>query len=438
VDVPEVHYARSGDVAIAYQVVGDGPIDLLFVPTFANLVFPWLNRDWKSFYDRLASFARLILLDKRGTGLSDRPRDLGSLEARMDDIRAVLDAVGAEQATLLGNGAGGQPCAMFAATYPERTRALILVNTPARAVKTEDYPYGIEPDAWREHLREVRLRWGERDYFEQQARTTNPNPDAEYLDWFVTCQRFNASPGAALNFERVLGETDLRDVLSSLSVPTLVLHTPARRDEMLDVAHRVRGAQSVELPADGLTETFPHIARETRDFVEGARPDTVPDSVLATVLFTDLVGSTERAATIGDRAWRDLLARHHEDVRRTLARFRGEEMDSAGDGFFCRFDGPARAMACAQAIATQAGDLDLSVRAGIHTGECEVVGEKLAGISVVTGARIAALANAGEVLVSQTVKDLVAGSGFGFSDRGIHELKGVPGDWRLYSVTAST
>jgi class 3 adenylate cyclase len=438
VGVPEVHYARSGDVAIAYQVVGDGPIDLVFVPTFANLVFPWHNSDWKSFYDLLASFARLILLDKRGTGLSDRPRDLGSLEARMDDIRAVLDAVGAEQAALLGSGAGGQPCAMFAATYPERTRALVLVNTPARAVRAENYPYGLEPDAWREQLRDIRLRWGERDYFEQQARTTNPGADAEFLDWFVTCQRFNASPGAALNFYRVLGETDLRDVLSSVTVPTLVLHGPAQRDEMLDVARRVRGAQSVALPTDALTEVFPHIARETRDFVEGARPDEVPDSVLATVLFTDLVGSTERAATVGDRAWRDLLTRHHEDVRRELARFRGVEMDSAGDGFFCRFDGPARAMACAQTISTRARDLDLAVRAGIHTGECEVVGEKLAGISVVTGARIAALANAGEVLVSQTVKDLVAGSGFGFSDHGVHELKGVPGEWRLYSMTTST
>jgi class 3 adenylate cyclase/pimeloyl-ACP methyl ester carboxylesterase len=436
-EVPEVHYARSGDVAIAYQVVGDGPIDLVFVPTFANLVFPWFNRDWKSFYDRLAAFARLILLDKRGTGLSDRPRDLGTLETRMDDIRAVLDAVGAERAVLIGSGAGGQPCAMFAATYPERTRALVLVNTPARAVKTGDYPYGLEPDAWREQLREVRERWGERAYFEQQARTANPSADDEFLAWFVTCQRFNASPGAALNFYRVLGETDLRDVLSSVSVPTLVLYGPAQRDEMLDVGRRVRGARSVALSADTLIETFESIVRETRVFVEDARPDEVPDSVLATVLFTDLVGSTERAATIGDRAWRDLLTRHHEDVRRELARFRGEEIDSAGDGFFCRFDGPARAMGCARTIVSQARELDLDVRAGIHTGECEVVGEKLAGISVVTGARIAALANPGEVLVSQTVKDLVAGSGFGFIDRGTHELKGVPGDWRLYSVATS-
>jgi pimeloyl-ACP methyl ester carboxylesterase len=433
-DIPEIHYTRSGDVAIAYQVVGDGPLDLVFVPTFANLVFPWLNGDWKSFYVRLASFARLILLDKRGTGLSDRPRDLGSLEARMDDIRAVLDALGAERAVLVGSGAGGQPCAMFAATYPERTRALVLVNTPARAVKTEDYPYGLETDAWREQLREVRQRWGERDYFEQQARAANPRADEEFVDWFVTCQRFNASPGAALNFYRVLGETDLRNVLESISVPTLVLHGPAQRAEMLDVARRIPDVRSVALPADTLIETFEDIARETRAFVEGAQPDEIPDSVLATVLFTDLVRSTERAAALGDRAWRDVLTRHHEDVRRELVRFRGEELDSAGDGFFCRFDGPARAMACARAIVSGARRLDLDVRAGIHTGECEVVGGKLAGISVVTGARVAALADPGEVLVSQTVKDLVAGSGFGFIDRGEHELKGVPGIWRVYAV----
>lgn len=436
--MPEIHYARSADVAIAYQVVGEGPSDIVFVPTFANLVFPWFNRDWKSFYDRLASLGRLILLDKRGTGLSDRPRDLGTLETRMDDIRAVLDAVGAERAIVVGSGAGGQPCAMFAATYPERTRALVLVNTPARAVKTEAYPYGLEPDAWRELLQEVRQRWGERDYFEQQARTANPTADDEFLSWFVTCQRFNASPGAALNFYRVFGESDLRDVLSSINVPTLILHGPAQREEMLDVARRVPDARVVALPADTLIETFENIARETSAFVEVAWPEEVPDSVLATVLFTDLVGSTERAAVLGDRAWRDLLMRHHHDVRRELVRFRGEEVDSAGDGFFCRFDGPARAMACARAIANQARQLDLAVRAGVHTGECEVVGEKLAGIAVVTGARIAALANPGEVLVSQTVKDLVAGSGFGFVDRGIHELKGIPGDWRLYAVATST
>jgi class 3 adenylate cyclase len=369
-DIPEIHYTRSGDVAIAYQVVGEGTFDLVFVPTFANLVFPWLNRDWKAFYDRLASFTRLIMLDKRGTGLSDRPRDLGSLEARMDDIRAVLDAIGAERAVLVGAGGGGQPCA-----------------------------------------------------------------DDEFLEWFVTCQRFNASPGAALNFYRVLGETDLRDVFASISVPTLVLHGPAQRDEMLDVARRVPNARSVALSADTLIETFEAIARETRAFAEGAQVDGIPDSVLATVLFTDLVGSTERAAALGDRAWRDLLTRHHEDVRRDLARFRGEEVDSAGDGFFCRFDGPARAMACARAIVSRAKELDLGVRAGIHTGECEVVGGKLAGISVVTGARIAALSDSGEVLISQTVKDLVAGSGFDFVDRGEHKLKGIPGTWRVYAVT---
>jgi class 3 adenylate cyclase len=433
-DVPEIHYTRSGDVAIAYQVTGDGPSDLVFVPTFGNLVFPWLNREWRAFYLRLASYARLIMLDKRGTGLSDRPRDLGSLEARMDDIRAVLDAVGAERAVLVGTGAGGQPCAMFAATFPERTEALVLVNTPARAVRNADYPHGVDEEAWHERLREIRQRWGEREYFEELARSTNPTADDEFVDWFVTCQRFNASPGAALNLFRVHGETDLREVFTSIGVPTLVLHGPAQRDEMLDVARRIAGARTVALPADELVPTFADIAGETHAFLAGARADRVPDSVLTTVLFTDLVASTERVAAIGDREWRDLLTRHNDDVRRELSRYRGEEVDSAGDGFFCRFDGPARAIACARAIVDGAGRLDLEVRAGIHTGECELVGEKIAGIAVVTGARISALADPGEVLVSSTVKDLVAGSGFAFDERGEHELKGVPGTWRLYAV----
>ena len=283
----------------------------------------------------------------------DRPRDLGSLETRMDDIRAVLDAVRAERAVLVGSGAGGQPCAMFAATYPERTRALVLVNTPARAVKTDDYPYGLEPGAWREQLREVRQRWGERDYFEQQARMANPSADDEYLSWFVTCQRFNASPGAALSFYRVLGETIFGTCsLASACRRWCSTARPSERRCWMSLAAFPMRGQSGCLGS--LIETFESIARETSAFVEDERPDEVPDSVLATVLFTDLVGSTERAATIGDRAWRDLLTRHHEDVRRELARFRGEEIDSAGDGFFCRFDGPARAVACARAIAIRA------------------------------------------------------------------------------------
>jgi pimeloyl-ACP methyl ester carboxylesterase len=236
-DIPEVEFTRSRDVSIAYQTYGDGPRDLVLVPMFSNLVFPWSNADWRGLYERLASFSRLIMLDKRGTGLSDRPRDLGSLETRMDDIRAVIDAVGAERVTLLGIGEGGQTCALFAATYPERTEALVLLNTFARVVRADDYPYGFTEEEWRAELRTVRERWGERELFEQDARLMDPDGGKDYLDWFVACQRFNASPGAALTFFRAYGETDLREVLPTIRVPSLVLYRATLRDQMLDEEH---------------------------------------------------------------------------------------------------------------------------------------------------------------------------------------------------------
>jgi class 3 adenylate cyclase len=435
VEIPEIEYTRSGDVAIAYQTFGNAPRNLVLVPTFSNLVFPWSNADWRAMYDRFASFARLIMFDKRGTGLSDRPRDLGSLEARMDDIRAVLDAVDAERATLVGLGEGGQTCALFAATYPERTEALVLAGTPARAVRTEDYPYGITEDEWRSELQAIRERWGTREYFEAQARLINPAADDEFLDWFVTCQRFCASPGAAHAFFRVYGETDLREMLPSIRVPTLVLYRRSVRDQMLDLAGRIKDARALEINEESFASAFSDITREVEGFLSGMRSEPVPDTVLATVLFTDIVGSTEQAAVLGDRAWRELLQGHHIAVRRELARFRGEELDTAGDGFFATFDGPARAIRAAQAIVGGVQELGLDVRAGVHTGECEVHDGKIAGIAVSMGARVAATAEPGEVLVSSTVKDLVAGSEIAFENRGTHELKGVPGQWQLYAVS---
>ena len=433
VEVPEIEYTRSGDVAIAYQTFGTGPRNVVLVPMFSNLVFPWANSDWRGMYDRFASFSRLIMFDKRGTGLSDRPRDLGPIETRMDDIRAVLDAVGADRATLVGMGEGGQTCALFAATYPERTEALIVANTPARAVRAEDYPYGIPEDEWRAQLRAIRERWGAREFFEVQAREINPAADEEFLDWFVTCQRFCASPGAALTFFRVYGETDLREILPTIRVPTLVLYDRQVRDQMLDFARRIKDARALELEGKGFT-LFEGLTREVEAFLSGREAEPVPDTVLTTVMFTDIVGSTEQAATLGDRAWRDLLQDHHILVRRELARFRGEELDTAGDGFFATFDGPARAISCARAIVGAVGELDLTVRAGVHTGECELQDGKVTGIAVNIGARVAAAADPGEVLVSGTVKDLVAGSGIEFRERGLHELKGVPGEWRLYTA----
>ena len=433
VHVPEIEYTRSGDVAIAYQTFGDGPRDLVLVPMFSNLVFPWFNSDWRQMYERFASFSRLIMFDKRGTGLSDRPRDLGPIETSMDDIRAVLDAVGADRATLVGMGEGGQTCAVFAATYPERTEALVLLNTPARAVSAGDYPYGIPEDEWRAHLRTVRQRWGEREYLEAQAREINPAADDGFLDWFVTCQRFCASPGAALTFLRVYGETDLREMLPTIRVPTLALYRPEHRDQMIDLAGRVRGAHALEIEGQGFS-VFEAMTREVEAFLSNREAEPVPDTVLATIMFTDIVGSTERAAALGDRAWRDLLREHHTLVRRELARFRGKELDTAGDGFFAIFDGPARAISCARAIVSALGEVDLAVRAGVHTGECELQDGKVTGIAVNIGARVASAAGPGEVLVSGTVKDLVAGSGIEFQERGTHELKGVPGEWRLYAA----
>jgi class 3 adenylate cyclase len=434
--VPDIEYARSGEVAIAYATVGDGPRDLVLIPMFSNLVFPWLNEDWRAFYEGLASFSRLIMLDKRGTGLSDRPRELGTLETRMDDIRAVLDAVGSERASLLGLREGGQPCALFAATYPERTEGLVLVDTPARLVRTEDYPYGVSPEEWHAELREIRTLWGNRAYFEAQARAANADADPEFVEWFVTCQRFCASPGAALTFYRVFGETDLREVLPTIRVPTLVLYRGDGRDQMLDVASRIRDARALELRGESLG-SFVDIAREVEAFLAGPKAESLPDTILATILFTDIVGSTERAAALGDRAWRALLADHHVLARRELARFRGVELDTAGDGFFATFDGPARAISCARAIVGAVKELGLDLRAGLHTGECELHDGKVTGIAVNIGSRVASAARPGEVFVSGTVKDLVAGSGIEFEERGVHELKGVPGEWRLYAVRAA-
>ena len=368
-------------------------------------------------------------------GSLDRPRDLGTLETRIDDIRAVLDAAGSERATLLGTGEGGQICAFFAATYPERTEALILYGTLARAVRAADYPFGPAIEDWHALVREVRERWGERDYFEQQVRDAfGSAADDEVIEWFVECQRFCASPGAAVALYRTYGETDIRDVLPAIRVPTLVLYRDWNRDQSLDLAGRIPGAEAVELEGEVRSVVIGEAPTEIERFIVGASQDQVPDRVLTTVLFTDIVGSTEQALSLGDSAWADLLARHRAAVRSELARFRGTEVDTAGDGFFATFDGPARAILCAREIVSGSPALGPSLRAGVHTGECEVRGKKVAGVAVHIGARVSAEASPGEVLVSRTVRDLVAGSGLEFEDRGIRSLKGVPESWQLFAV----
>ena len=440
---PEVRYTSSGDVAIAYYVVGEGPRDLVFVPFTVSMVFAWHLPVFRDFCLRLSSFSRLILFDKRGLGASDRPRTPPTLESQMEDVRAVLDAVGSEQAALFGSGHGGQMCALFAATYPERTTALVLYGTRHSAPGTAD--------EHRADLRRTRSEWGLQETIERGNYGGYPSvaDDEEFRRWMPTVVRASASPSSAVEFLRTYFQTDISEVLPTIRVPTLVLYRPeadsaTRPDAWLflggeEEAHRfvdaIPDARAVPVPGpDASPFVGPEVTTEVERFLASPHLEPLPDRVFATVLFTDIVGSTERAAEIGDHHWRELLAAHRNAVRRELALYRGQEIDTAGDGFFASFDGPARAIACARRIVEGAADQAIQVRAGLHTGECERDGEKLAGLAVHIGARLAALAQPGEVLVSRTVKDLVAGSGIEFDDRGEHSLKGVPGEWRLYAA----
>ncbi len=437
-ETPDVRYARSGDVSIAYQVVGDGPVDVLFVPYMINLVWAWEQPIFVDFCSQLTSFSRLILFDKRGTGLSDRPRDLPTLETRMDDIRAVMDAAGSDRAALLGAGSpGGQLCAVFAATYPERVAALILHNTWPRVVSAPDFPAGDPVEYWHRRVREARSSWGTREYQRAELRRYFPSfaDDPEFEHWHVNHERLAASPGAAAWFMRVLMETDIREVLPTISVPTLVIYRPEWREGCMYMAERIPNAEAVETTApDTSIYADPSVPEIVDRFLSEGRVDTSPERVLTTVLFTDIVESTSRAAELGDQRWRELLEAHHAAVRAQLARYGGKEIRSTGDGFVATFDGPARAIACAHGALTAVAELGLDLRAGIHTGEVEVVGGKVEGIAVHIGARIAAEAQPSEVLVSGIVRDLAAGSGIDFDDRGVRALKGVPGEWRLFAA----
>jgi class 3 adenylate cyclase/pimeloyl-ACP methyl ester carboxylesterase len=433
----DIRYARSGGVSIAYQVVGGGDIDLVYVPDYvSNLVYGWGSRHWRGLYERLAKSFRLILFDKRGTGLSDLGGQFPALETRMDDVRAVLDAVGSSSAVLFGSHDGCSMAALYAATYPERTRALVLFHPIAHN------PEG-HTDAVREELARLRDGWGTQEYSDEILRDSSlslyndPSERESFANWL----RVGASPSVAYALNRAWFETDLREILPAVRVPTLVLYRRSLAEsDSLDVAGRIPGARALRVSGEDYGEVYlsPEIPEEIERFVAGEAVPETHDTVLATMLFTDIVGSTGRAAELGDRAWRELLGRHHALVRRELTRYRGEEKDTAGDGFFATFDGPARAIRCGHAIVDSVRDLGLEVRAGVHTGECEVHEDKVAGLAVVIGARVAALAGPGEVLVSQTVKDLVAGAGVDFEERGEHELKGVPGTWRLYSVADVT
>jgi pimeloyl-ACP methyl ester carboxylesterase len=434
---PETRYAKSGDVNIAYQVMGEGPFDLVLISGFVSHLDLDLEEPRMAYFlGRLASFSRLIRFDKRGTGLSDRPGGLPDIETRMDDVRAVMDAVGSERAALLGYSEGGPMSCLFAATYPERTSALVIYASYAkRQDPDDDYPWASSSSERRVYAEQMERDWG----VDADLGSMAPNADAALRAWWARRARAAASPAAARDLVLMNSLIDTRAVLPTIRVPTLVLHRSGDRDSRVEegryLAEHIPGARFVELAGEDhfVSIDADQILDEVEEFLTGTRPARAPDRVLATVLFTDIVGSSERASELGDRAWRELLAAHHVRVRRELELFQGREVDTAGDGFLATFDGPARAVRCAYAIQQSMSELGLEIRAGLHTGEVELADGNVTGIAVHTGARVAALAEAGEVLVSSTVKDLVAGSGLAFEERGTHELKGV-GEWRLYAV----
>lgn len=436
----EIAYARNRDVSIAYQVMGEGPPDLVFIGGFvSHLEIAMEAPQVRSLFDRLASFARVIAWDKREQGLSDRLGQPPTLEQGMDDLRAVMDAAGSERAVLFGISEGGPMAAMFAATFPQRVTHLVLYGTYARMTWAEDHPAGIPRDRLESWLGRFTAEWGG----PVGLRTFAPSvaDDDRLLDWWTRLLRSGTSPRAAAALMHMYVGIDVRPVLPAITAPTLVLHhtddriIPAAQGRV--VAELIPQARYLELPGlDHLLffEDPDEILDEIEEFVTGTRREREPERMLATILFTDIVGSTERAATAGDREWRRLLERHDQLVRAELARHRGREIKQTGDGFFAAFDGPARAVECASAITTGVRPLGLEVRAGVHTGECEVRDGDLAGMAVHIGARVGAQAQSGEVLVSGTVKDLVVGSDLRFEDRGTAELKGVPGEWRIFAL----
>jgi pimeloyl-ACP methyl ester carboxylesterase len=443
--LPEIRYARSGDVEIAYMVLGSGSVDLVLVMGWlTNLEVYWEEPGYRRFMQRLAGFTRLILFDKRGMGLSDRTT-IGTLEERMDDVRAVMDAVGSERAVLMGISEGAPLSMLFAASHPERTSALVFCGGEVKEVISDDWPWGLstreEYDASMERILAGEIPWGKssRVFFAPSSQF-----EPALMEWFGRLERSSASPAAAVAFMVLGSQIDVRHVAPSIHVPTLVLHSP--RDPVVPfeqgrwLAETIPGARLVELRGQDHAPWFDvadEVIPEIREFLTGFREPSEPEQVLATVMFTDIVGSTDRARELGDQQWRELLERHHAAVRDVLTRYRGREIDTTGDGFFAAFDGPARGIRCAHAVLDALARIGIPARSGLHTGECEVVDGKLAGIAVHTGARVASLAGPGEVLVSQTVRDLVAESGIDFDDRGLHELKGLPEQRRLFAARAA-
>jgi pimeloyl-ACP methyl ester carboxylesterase/DNA-binding winged helix-turn-helix (wHTH) protein len=438
---PETMYAKNGDVNIAYQVIGDAPLDLVFVMGWvSHLEYFWREPHFARFLLRLASFARLILFDKRGTGLSDRVPNsqLPTLEQRMDDVRAVMDAVGSERAALCGVSEGGPMCSLFAATYPEKTVALVMIGTYAKRLRDAEYPWGPTAEEREQFFELMREHWGGPIGLEERAPSVAADP--QFREWWATYLRMGASPGAAVALTRMNAQIDIRNVLSSIRVPSLVIHRTndqcLKVEEGRYVADRIPGAKFVELPGrDHLPFVGDQdaILDEVEEFLTGVRHSLEPDTVLATVLFTRIVGAKEHVQRLGPTRWQELLRRLQTHISKEIEWFRGREIDMIGERPLAIFDGPARAIRCASAISEYALRLDVELRAGLHTGECEMVDGKVGGVAAEIGLCVANEARGGEVLVSSTVKDLVAGSGIAFEDRGIHSLQGC-GDWRLFAV----
>jgi class 3 adenylate cyclase len=440
----KTQYTRSGDVHIAYQVHGQGPLDIVYVPGWVSHVeLAWEEPTLASFLNRFSSFARLITFDKRGTGLSDRVPDeqLPTIDERMDDLRAVMDAVGSERAALFGFSEGGNLCTLFAATYPERTTALVLFGTFAKRIWSTDYPWAPTPEQREREYEHVEREWG--NMMDLSHYIPSKIEDEAFAQRLATYLRRSASPGAAVALLRMNTQLDITGVLPTVHVPTLVMHRTGDLDVNIEegrwLAGRIPNARFVELPGE---DHLPWVGDQdavldgTQEFLTGVRPEPVSTRILATILFTDIVESTRRAHELGDSSWRAVLEKHDRLCAECVEQFRGRVIKSTGDGIHATFDGPGRAIACARQIVDGARELDIEIRAGLHTGECEIRGDETEGVAVHLAARVAAIAGAGEVLVSRTVRDLVAGSGQKFTDRGSHKLRGFPEEWQVFSVSA--
>ena len=440
--LPKTKYARSGDVRIAYQITGEGPFDVVWAPgTMSHLDLDWEIPQRALFFERFSKFCRLIRFDKRGTGLSDRPVHMATLEERTDDIRAVMDDVGIKSANILGVSEGGSMACLFAATYPERVQSLLIWGAQARWVASEDHPWGQTRQEHDEMLAMVQDDWPSIPYIVGPGAGMGPDAPSEAVEAVARYMRAAASPSAVYAYEVMNGQIDTRPILPTIQARTLVMNRTgdlcARIDAARDMASRIPGAKFIEYPGNShsaMLDDMDIVLSDIHEFITGERPVDTFDRVLATVLFLDIASSTERAAAMGDTAWRNVLNSYYAVVRKELARYRGKETNTTGDGFLATFDGPARAIRCALAIAQTVKQLRIDVRASVHTGECELMGDNVGGIAVDIGARIMAQAEPGSVVVSSTVKDLIAGSGISFQDLGLHELKGVPGEWRLFAA----